>query len=338
MIETELRTADMPAVDRFACWLDMTSRSLMPGAAQSAYEEDFRATVSTFDLGAVRVCRGAAPSFASSRTPKLIRRSDPETYLVSLILAGTWRLDHAGHNILLRPGEFVLYDSSRPWSGSGSGAMSDGRYERVIGRFPKALLPLPEGDIEPLVGARLPGRHGLGALLSHHLVEISQGDAGYDAADDARLATITLDLVAAMIAHERETEHALPYESQRRALQTRIHAFIQEHLGDPRLTPAAIAAAHQISLRHLQNLFQDQGLTVATWIRRSRLDRCRHDLADPRLRDRPIHAIATRWGFPDNAHFSRLFRATYGVTPSDYRHLAHRDVHEYGRLEVFRDQ
>jgi AraC-like DNA-binding protein len=48
-------------------------------------------------------------------------------------------------------------------------------------------------------------------------------------------------------------------------------AFIQEHLGDPELRPAEIAAAYHISLRLLHKLFQEQGTTVAGWIRTRRL-------------------------------------------------------------------
>ncbi|GGQ13574.1 hypothetical protein GCM10010187_32420 [Actinomadura coerulea] len=43
-----------------------------------------------------------------------------------------------------------------------------------------------------------------------------------------------------------------------------------------------------------ESLFQEQGLTVAAWIRERRLERCRHDLADPRLLARPVQGVATR--------------------------------------------
>jgi AraC-like DNA-binding protein len=42
-----------------------------------------------------------------------------------------------------------------------------------------------------------------------------------------------------------------------------FHAFIWENLGDPNLTPGAIAAAHHISLRYLHKLFHAEGQTVA---------------------------------------------------------------------------
>ena len=101
----------------------------------------------------------------------------------------------------------------------------------------------------------------------------------------------------------------------------RIHAFIEQHLGDADLTPGLVAAAHYISVRYLYRLFDTQGTTVASWIRQRRLERCRRDLADPALDALPVSAIAARWGLPDAAHFSRLFRRTYGQPPAEYRRL-----------------
>ncbi|WP_234365465.1 helix-turn-helix transcriptional regulator [Streptomyces sp. RTd22] len=87
------------------------------------------------------------------------------------------------------------------------------------------------------------------------------------------------------------------------------------------MTPQAIAAAHHISLRHLQQLLAEDDTSPAAWIRHRRLERCRLDLADPRLNARPIQAIGAHWGFTNPTHFSRLFRATYGIPPRDYRNL-----------------
>jgi AraC-like DNA-binding protein len=61
---------------------------------------------------------------------------------------------------------------------------------------------------------------------------------------------------------------------------------------------------------------------VAGWIRARRLERCRHDLADPGMAARPVAAIAARWGFTSAADFSRVFRAAHGVPPAEYRRFA----------------
>jgi hypothetical protein len=50
---------------------------------------------------------------------------------------------------------------------------------------------------------------------------------------------------------------------------------LREHfsyLGDADLSPARIAAEHNISVRYLHLLFAQQGLTVRTWLVRERLE------------------------------------------------------------------
>ena len=111
----------------------------------------------------------------------------------------------------------------------------------------------------------------------------------------------------------------MPAESREQTLLLRLHAFIEQHLGDADLTPGLVAAAHFISVRYLYRLFETQGTTVAAWIRFRRLERCRADLGDPAFGVVPVSAIAARWGLPDSAHFSRLFRRTYGQPPAEYR-------------------
>ncbi|BDM74141.1 hypothetical protein HEK616_76280 (plasmid) [Streptomyces nigrescens] len=78
----------------------------------------------------------------------------------------------------------------------------------------------------------------------------------------------------------------------------RRRTFIVERLGDPELGPEVIAAAHQISLRYLHRVFQQQATTPMAFIRQQRLDRCRRDLVNAALSHLTIHAIATRWGYP----------------------------------------
>ncbi|WP_433258918.1 helix-turn-helix domain-containing protein [Streptosporangium sp. CA-135522] len=50
-------------------------------------------------------------------------------------------------------------------------------------------------------------------------------------------------------------------------------------------------------------------------MRRRRLENCRADLADPRLRAHSIQDIAARWGFTHATDFSRAFRRAYGMPP-----------------------
>ncbi|MBO0807953.1 MAG: helix-turn-helix domain-containing protein [Actinobacteria bacterium] len=104
-----------------------------------------------------------------------------------------------------------------------------------------------------------------------------------------------------------------------RALLVSVHRYIEERLGEPNLSPAVIAAAHHVSVRYLYRLFERQGMSVAGWIRHRRLERCRRDLLDPEQWGRSVASIGARRGFADPVHFSRVFRAAYGLPPGEFR-------------------
>ncbi|WP_308122030.1 helix-turn-helix domain-containing protein [Streptomyces sp. TRM70350] len=61
--------------------------------------------------------------------------------------------------------------------------------------------------------------------------------------------------------------------------------------------------------------FGETGSTVGRWIRERRLRACYRDPARAH-RGTTVTDVAFRWGFNDMAHFSRVFKQAYGVTPS----------------------
>jgi AraC-like DNA-binding protein len=315
MIETMFRSDDVAPAERFARWYEVSEQAYAPVEIHSDHKADFRATIRNLDLGIVQVSTLTYPPVQVSRTPKLIRQSDPEAFQLWLNLRGIIRITQGGRGAELAGQDLVLFDTSRPYHGFTDAVAG------VVVQWPRALMPLGPDAVSRLTAVRISAGQGMGALLSRHLIELTRQAAHYRPADTARLSTITLDLLAALCAHHLEAEASLPPEARQQALQAKIHDFIQQRLGDPDLSPETVAAVHQISMRYLYKLFPHQGLTVAGWIRQRRLERCRSDLADPHLSRVPIHAIAARWGFTDSAHFSRAFRAAYGMPPKDYRHL-----------------
>jgi AraC-like DNA-binding protein len=183
-------------------------------------------------------------------------------------------------------------------------------------------LPLPRQAVDRALGLQISGREGIGALLTQFLVRISADTQHYQPADGPRLGTVLVDLVASLLAHTLDTESSLTPESRTRALTLRVKAFIQQNLHDPDLTPSRIAAAHHISRSYLHRIFKTESDTVAAYVRGRRLEGARHDLTDPGLASTPIHVVATRWGFPQAADFSRAFHTAYGLSPSEHRRRA----------------
>ena len=99
----------------------------------------------------------------------------------------------------------------------------------------------------------------------------------------------------------------------------RISQAIEHQLGDGDLTLHQIAEQQHVSARYIQKLFQQAGLSFSQYLRQRRLEHCHADLGSSAHRNLSISDICFRWGFNDAAHFSRSFRADYGMTPRAFR-------------------
>ncbi|MFM9694390.1 AraC-like ligand-binding domain-containing protein [Streptomyces europaeiscabiei] len=319
MIWTAFSTEHLSGTERFNHWEAMISQAHFRTMMASDHLDDFLASSQALHLGDIQTFAQSYPPMHARRTPAMIRQSDPEVFQLWLTVRGEVGLSQSGRHVDVGEGDLVLYDSSRPCQAQ-TAAHDRPAVSSLIVQIPRARLPLHSNTLDQLTLTRIQGQTGIGALFRHYLTDLMNHAPQYEECDALRLANVTLDLLSAMLAEAARTEDLLPPEAQQTVLRTRINAFIQQHLGDPGLTPAAVAAAHQISVRYLHRLYQGQGTTVADGIRRSRLRRIHRDLVDPRLTARSISSIAARWGFPEPTHFSRAFKTLYGITPRDHRH------------------
>lgn len=320
MLVTEFSTEVVAAPERFELFSEVTAQSHVPNRLRSNDRDDFRANMRVLHLGELEVSTLSFSHLEIVRTAKLIRQYDPDAYQINYVLGEEGALSTAGGDTALQVGDLVVLDTSRPYRGDVHAVL--GGWSHMTVQFPRKLMPLPEKTAQSLVGVAINGRRGMGGVFARWLTDLNRRADEFTPADIPTLASVTLDLLASVLARCADTEAALSPETRRNALRAQINTFVEQRLTDPAMTPQAIADAHHISLRHLQQLFAESDTSPAAWIRRRRLERCRVDLVNPSLKSRPIQAIAARWGFADPAHFSRLFRANYGMTPRDYRNLA----------------
>ncbi|MFE7835002.1 helix-turn-helix domain-containing protein [Streptomyces sp. NPDC057474] len=219
-------------------------------------------------------------------------------------------------DVSLQPGDICFYDANHP-------PLLDfpERCRLKVFLVPREELGLEDGDLRRIVATPVAGSSRLGTLLSPFLSELADTAVSAEPPVGEMLARNAVNLLATLATEQLgRTPTGTP--GGRSPLVARALRFIDEHLADADLSPEVIAAAHHISVRYLHKLFQDEGTTVGRWIQRRRLEECRRDLVLGVRNRRTIASVAGRWGFLSATHFSRVFRAAYGMSPSEWRDTA----------------
>ncbi|MEU8518966.1 helix-turn-helix domain-containing protein [Streptomyces sp. NPDC048577] len=306
----------MAREDRFDWFCEAVSSEVMPVTLSSRHPAGFRAGITDVDLGVVRLSSVACSPVLSRRTPAHIRRGDPENLQLALITRGVFRISQRGSESVISGG-LVLTDTSRP----SEGACADGQVETVMLQIPRASLALRPDRVDRLLARNLTADTGSGAILAGFLTTLLAHASPCGPQELRAMGSVALELATACLAQQLGDPGLAPAEARAQEARQRVHRFIENNLGDPDLTPQAIADRHGISLRTLHTLFGDQPLTVAAHIRRSRLERAHADLARAELGTHPVQAIAARWGFSSATAFSRAFREAFGLTPTEHRAL-----------------
>jgi AraC-like DNA-binding protein len=295
--------------DRLPAWRDLVREHFVALDIDADPETPFTGAVRSTALGHLKVSSVDSSPQGCRRTPGLAR--DGDTYLqVGMLTRGEAVLCQDGREAALRPGDFAVYETDRPFLW---GFRDD--WQLFVYTWPRAAMGLGQGESQRLTARTLGGGAGLGAIVGRMLHDLVAAPPVLSSAGGTRLADEVGELVMT-VATERLRPDALSAPAA--DLLGKIDAYITEHLADPGLGPDAIARAHFVSTRQLHRLFAQQGTTVTQRIRTHRLERCRRELADPRCAT-SITGISRRWGFGDLATFSRAFRAAYGSTPSAYR-------------------
>ena len=294
-----------------ARWQDAVSRSFVPLTVHTPAGADFHARLEGRVSDGVLFSTVRATAHAVERTPAHIVTSPGDYVKLTLQLAGTGILIQDDRTALLAPGDIVLYDTSRPYTLEFGADLA-----AVVVMFPHRMIDVDAETLHDLTAVRIRGEEGFARAVSHFLAGLATALPTLDGPTGLRITHNTMDLIATMVGSELRGG---AWGDPSAELLFRIDSYINANLRRPDLGPETIAAANYISTRYLHSLFQRRGTTVSQWVRERRLEHVRRDLIDPRRRGDGIAAIATSWGFVDASHFSKVFRAHVGTSPTAYR-------------------
>lgn len=273
-------------------------------SARPTDDRPFAGTEVNLWLPRVQLARVSGSPHVVERDTRRIAAEPGEGVVVYFPLSGNSEFFHRDGCLPLFPGRGLVCDADQPFRR----VFARGLTELVL-KVPRAALRETTGRsglAEPQVFDFRGAAHAL--ALASSVAKALQGAP----ADWETLESTTLELLAAVLGEE------VPDRSHIAA----AHLYIAAHLGEPDLSAGRIAAAIGYSERQLSRLFAESGQSVPQAVLAARLDAVRRVLADPASAGTTLAELAYRYGFASQAHFSRTYRARFGVTPlQDRREL-----------------
>ncbi|RCK48334.1 hypothetical protein TH25_14855 [Thalassospira profundimaris] len=295
---------------QFEAWRHALSSTHLDWDLLGSGEDGFHADIRERVLDGIRVVECHCDPCEGSRRKPELRRSDDAYFGVLFELSGHELIRQGDREAHLSAGDFVLWDSEREMD------------FRVTSPLHKLTLLIPkfrarhlEWDVERLAGTVVKNSDAVSGISAEALRRLARDFTRIDAGEAQAVMQPILSLLMATLTTRYEPA---PLSAAHQRHFAAFCRFIQNNLEDSQLDPAKVATAHGVSLRYLHSVFAQNNDSCCNFMRRERLRRCYADISRPQCRH-TITEIAFRWGFNDAAHFSRAFRAEFGITPKTLR-------------------
>jgi AraC-like DNA-binding protein len=313
LAEVQLSTAGHPAEVQFDLWQHMVADAFTPvalGRSDRSEDDGFRSSVQARRLGDLSLSWLTSQAQRVERTAELISGRRSGHYFFNLVVRGCGSAVQDGRAATALPGQFLLVDGDRPFTLDFGCAFDD-----ICLMIPKDMLDghLAAPDLCTAVtveGSSASGAMVLGALRALRAQRIRPTPREASGITEHLVPLISLAVSVA----------AMPSApSPRTALLQSVLDEIDNHFADPDLNPHEVARRVSISVSYLTKLLAARGTTFGHLLQQRRLDHAWAALAPDGPTTTTITSVAHASGFRDSAHFSRAFRARFGITPSQRR-------------------
>jgi AraC family transcriptional activator of tynA and feaB len=243
-----------------------------------------------------------------------IRSRKASVRLLYFILQGELQVVHSGGSYAVKPGRCAVINSDEPFLS-----------QTVVGErgsFECALAVVPEH----MVLSYMPWAKGLNTSFEvgagHRHVVTNLLDLLCEGDRLSRRTTETLGEAFLQSISDSMGDHiaiSAPPSSLVDKRFADLQACIQKYLTCADLTCDRVAAYCGISPRYLCYVLKANNTSFSELLWSQRLPKARDWLVSESFQRYPIHKIACMAGFKSAAHFSRMFKTAYNVSPKEYR-------------------
>lgn len=315
MSET-LSTAALPADQRLPFWIDSICQTYVQLDCDAPHRRDFGGSIVSHRLPGLDLSVVRSRAQRVTRTPRAIGRATDDFIIVSLQTQGNAVISQDGRDAVMAPGDFAIYDSTRPYT-----LRFDDDFEEIVLKLRGDRLREMVRESDKLTATTVSGRAGAGHLLINMIRTLRDE---IDCLAPASAAAVASGVINVLVAGLQSLPACGRTELSSMAAYhlARIRGCIDERLRDPALTIESIAGELGMSVGHLHRLFKTEPLSPSQYLWNRRLEACSRELLDSRRSKATVAQIAFGWGFNDAAHFSRAFRERFHASPREWRRQA----------------
>jgi len=278
---------------------------------------------SVIDVRAERKAIGACSIIRlRSRTPQFFRRSwthiredGTDVAVLCFVKRGRVCVSHQCGQSVAKAGDFIVTKSMTPFSVE-CHPVEDSVHELLHLTVPTHILRQVLGE-DVKTGFCVPAAGRKFAIVERILTDLFE-DAGEL---KEHVAQMLIDTALSVLG-DAIRDHASSVPERQSLADRRLHdvlRFIETHLSDPKLSVAVVAKGCGISSRYLSLLLKQHGTPFSTMVWNKRLATAGQWLSTSKSGEASISEIAYRVGFKSPAHFSRMFKREFHVSPREYR-------------------
>ena len=309
-------TAHLPPAERYDAWLRRDWPRTEP-IFRTDPSEPFDTYWETVPLGPLAFVYCEITGMRWERRREAIRASSFDPIIVNMMDEGLAEGDMDGRSFRQPAGHLVIDDLGRHSIHVSSASVT---HSVVV---PRGVAESWFSSLDDLHGLVIGPPHA--DMIMAQAREVRRMFDRLTPDTGERLSRVFLEMLAMLVAEHRQL-FAPPSDTA--LLRSRAQALVERLLDSERLTAERLCQRLRVSRAELFEAFRPEG-GAQQYVFGLRLERARAAVADAG-RGEPIGEIAHRFGFSDASHLSRSFRARFGMSPREYRRLAHADQQETG--------
>ena len=303
----EFDPSHLAADEQFACFADL-----------SAYVGDHRAISDLppfsnwyqklWMVEDMAVTQSVVGPFVVTKNQQIIRREDTDYLALRLVLSGGQRALYNDNPAIMAPGEIHILDQGAHYFGVNAPHMAT-----IAARVPYAAV-----GYDP---RRHPSHINLtktnpiaSQLLQGVLISLVGSLDSYSTQDASTIYSGFCGLLRGILFGENRD--ATARRSVERARHFQIKQYIESQLADGELSPELLCKQFRMSRASLYRLFKEDG-GIKNHINTVKLNRAMHLLTETSPQRGAVRKVAEQLGFPDQGHFTRLFKNRFQFAPSE---------------------